>query len=603
MPSPPIVPIAFSPARDTGNSSSPSNLSSESSTPSRSRISSRVFSGSVRGSRTPSLIIPVVSTSGTAEELEKDNDLVDIDVNLNDAETIQETDSQPGFFNEPSSPKLPARPPATPKRPNANDFKPESPEEYGMERVEGLEFSPASIHTSKTRHSARHDDGNDMGETLDSVLGKHSDSEPISVQNEKYLIANRENQIKHVVALLQKANLVVPDGVYFQKLRSSNSYIEVESELQAGSYDTGDFPTLFTLLLNSLRVAETAFSHASKLNPQTEKKLDTTIAGLPFLVNSSSEQKARFKSDISSIYSVLETIGELSIDEYVDINTNSVATVNPNALVAAFVFRFASKNILPQALVLALLLDTFIVKVSEESKEFSFLLLRAVEESDPSFFLYEKNPLGYVNSLIQSNEFWLNLVEQLFTNDKVSNVHPLGLTITLRNIVIHGTNSLVEVIVGLKNQLEIFGGDISKVDGPPLPVHCNILRYHREYTILNDSAASQLTSHTLEKLSAKHDELESILSRKKHAYDELLNNYKQLNEEKMSVSSKINKHKVENEKLAALKRQLAAQVEQALGQFDVIKQTMEKNRRVQELNETMVKEIDRLKKENKKLKS
>ena len=60
---------------------------------------------------------------------------------------------------------------------------------------------------------------------------------------------------------------------------------------------------------------------------------------------------------------------------------------------------------------------------------------------------------------------------------------------------------------------------------------------------------------------------------------------------------------MENEKLAALKRQLAAQVEQALGQFDVIKQTMEKNRRVQELNETMVKEIDRLKKENKKLKS
>lgn len=128
-----------------------------------------------------------------------------------------------------------------------------------------------------------------------------------------------------------------------------------------------------------------------------------------------------------------------------------------------------------------------------------------------------------------------------------------------------------------------------------------MVRFHREFLILNDSAVSQLVSYSLEHLSAKNQELESTLVERQKAYNELLHNYKQLNEEKISVAGQIEKANSENAALAAERRSLNAQVEEALGRFDVIKQTMEKNKRVQELNDSMSKEIERLTKENQRL--
>lgn len=549
------------------------------------RVSTRNVSAQLRNSRTASLIIPVMASSPSDDGNEDDekDDIVDLSVRVGDGRKEEAV---------PDSPALPMRPPRTPTRPS-NEFQPETLDMYGMDRIKGSEFSPITERRSRKSFASSEHGNSTSGDA----------EEPFLVLKERYLIQSRKYQVDYVVNMLTKSNLTVSSSVYFEKLHSSNDYIEVLSEIRTGSFDTGNLPILYSLLLNSLKLKENSFQvRHDTFDNETEAKFDATIDGLSPLLRSTPQQKQQFKNDLMKVYSLLTVTKKMPSEEPEENKVQQ--TIEPNAFVAAFVYRCASHNILAQAVIVALLIDEFIVKPNERSREFHFLLLRSIEAVDQEKLLAESektNPVAYVMKLISSSKFWCNLVLLLFKNDISTANHPLGLTNVLHRFVIYGVNSLVEVIVNLRYELGIFQPADDSDAADAKKDNCDLLRFHREFLILNDSAASQLVSYSLEHLSTKNQELQATLVERQKAYNELLHNYKQLNEEKISVGGQTEKARGENATLSAEKRSLNAQVEQALGQFDVIRQTMEKNKRVQELNDSMSKEIDRLTKENQRL--
>lgn len=591
----PLVPLSITPSindagdldssKDKRHSTQEQLKNSPSSVPPLpSRVPTRNISAQLRNSRTASLIIPVMASSPSNDEKEDEekDDIVDLDVSIDDSRRDETL---------PDSPALPTRPPRTPTRPSS-EFQPAALETYGMDRIKGSEFSPITERRSRRSFASfNHSDSENVEE------------EPFSVMKEKYLIQSRKYQVDYVINLLTKSNLTVANNVYFEKLHSSNDYIEVLSEIRTGSFDTGNLPILYSLLLNSLKLREDLFhiKHDS-FDDATNAKFDAIIDGLSPLLRSTEQQKLQFKNDLIRVYSLFTITSKVFSDDPQDTKVSN--SVDPNALVAAFVYRCASHNILPQAVIVALLIDEFVVKSNEGSREFHFLLLRSIEAVDEEQLLKQSeksNPVAYIMKLINSNKFWCDLVLLLFNNDISTPNHPLGLTNVLHRFIIYGVNSLVDVIVDLRYELGIFQSKGESINLSVKKNNSDLVRFHREFLILNDSAVSQLVSYSLEHLSAKNQELESTLVERQKAYNELLHNYKQLNEEKISVAGQKEKANSENAALAAERRSLNAQVEEALGRFDVIKQTMEKNKRVQELNDSMSKEIERLTKENQRL--
>ena len=630
----PIIPISFAPSPtppdrsphgsnaspvDTHhNSAAASNMTSQDSSPqSVSRMNSittskrgsgpnpgtRNISSHMRGSRTASLIIPVASAPDAIDDAnaKASNDFVDM--NVKSADTAYYGDDQgqdqgqgqvSTEKDEPSSPTLPKRPPQTPPRRLVSEFEPEKLDMYGMQRIPAPLFSPTSLRSSWSRASVEIQDGVEVDRAYEGELSFRGTTE-------RFLVHSRRSEVDHAIKLLTNANLTISNNEYFEKLHSSNNYIEALSEIRAGNFETANLPTVYSLLLNSLKIKEDAFQLDPDMDPSGVSKLDDIIEKLSFLLRSTKQQKQQFRNDLAKVYTLLRLVQSVP-----DENGNELPYISePNPLVIAFVYRCASKNILPQALIIALMIERYIACSCEESKEFQFLLLRSIESIDPRLLLQKfgdiTNPVVYVNNTIHSSQFWCDFVHQLFINDTKTKNHQFGLTKVLHSLVVHGVNSLIDVIVTLRCELELFG--CKKTDATEVckSQAVDIVRLHREYAILKDSANSQLTSETLEKLCYKNQELESILQDHQKAYNDLLNNYKQLNEEKMSVASLSLKAQSENDTLNAQKRSLVAQVDQSLGQFEVIKQTLEKNRRVKELNESMLKEIGRLEKENSRL--
>lgn len=603
------------PKNNYKHSSPSSNAHNTSRAPSATRKqANRNISAQMRGSRTASLIIPVMSSpndapgtimastgSGTLDDSQSEKeDYVDLNAfpatkqskgsfdSIND-DTINNTLITP----TPDSPPLPHRPPRTPTRPS-NEFTPEELDTYGLQRIPGSEFSPISVKSRKS---------------IDYSLSANNDTneEEFGVIKDRYLIQCRKTQIEKIIELLTKSKLCVSNDVYFNKLHSSNDYIEVLSELRTGSFLTANVPILYSLLLNSLKLKEDSFQKHQdyKFDKNTNEKFDTIINGLSPLLRSTDEQKLNFKNDLMKVYSLFSTINQTEIDQFT--GEPIQYPIEPNAFVAAFIYRCASRNILPQAVIVALLIDRYIIQQCETSREFHFLLLRSVEAIDTEALFKisrESNPLVYLDALLKSDKFWCDFVLLLFKNDFGKKNHQLGLTNVLHRFIIYGVNSLVDVIVELRKELGIFGYELQKFTSHTILKNtCDLVRFHREFLILNDSASAQMVSSTLDRLSLKSQDLEETLKSRQNEYNELLHNYKQLNEEKISVSQHIEKLTSENASLAAEKRSLSAQVDQALGQYDVIKQTMEKNKRVQELNDSMTKEIERLTRENQKLRA
>lgn len=575
-------------------SSPNTNSSSEASSPARNvrRIVSDRLKNQVRNSRTASLIIPVVNTdfvdedNNDTEDNKDTEDIVDIDATLNDGTSLSDNDESFLGHHGSKVPNLPSRPPKTPPRKplNLETREYEPVDQYGMDRENAAQFSPVTLR-GQIKETDNHDE--------DSSLHKKATFEE---RHEKFLTHSRKYQVDYVLELLTSAHLTIEDNVYFEKLHSSDVFIATLSQLRAGEYASANQPVLFTLILKSLKVGERIFNNKS--DKDEHELIDEVVDGLSFLINSPDDKKVEFKKDLLNVYSLFNTINDVKFQE-----GGSDERIIPNPLIAAFLYRCSSKYVMPQVLILALMLNEYVTSVNDESREFRFLLLRSIEAIDPQLLLNKidtfTNPLIYVNSLIDSNDFWLKLVKILCENEKQKKGHQYGLNTVLSNLVIYGVYSLIDVIVNLRHELEIFGVEEKstnfKLTTPDL------VRFHREFTMLNESGDSQLTNLTLDKLYSKNEEMQRILQEKTDAYNVLLNNYKQLNEEKMSVEDTITKYTDENVKLEATFTTLSAQVDQLLGQFDVIQQTVDKNERVKKLNESMKIEIERLKQENLKL--
>ena len=546
------------------------------------RVPSRGYNTHLRASRATSLIIPVVTNDHEEEEEEEEEednekrDIVDFNVNMS-------------LPSSPVSPKLPTRPPKTPDRKNSSEFQPQVLTTYGLDRVTGANFSPTSMNSKRSRKSSFKHFENDHDD-------HYNDYEPSLIDKiQKFYIQSRKSHVDEIIEILSNQDLTISGGEYLDKIHSSDSIIETLSQIRAGDYESTNLPILYSLLLKSLKIEENTFNFTPNVSYEIEKEIDQLIIELSFLLRSTNEQKLKLKNDFMKIYTLL-------------LKTN-ITNTKPNALVLSFMYRCGSKYVLPQTLILALIINKFILPLDDidSQQEFKFILLRTLESIDPTILLnitkQSSNPISYTNELLQSTKFWCDLVHQLYINDTNEKNHPYGLTKVLHNLIVYGIYSLIDVIIHLRHELNIFGCDKSnKQDTIDISSQNNsILNYHREFTILNESIESKLTSNELEKLSNKNQELEKVLEEHNKGYNELLNNYKQLNEEKISVTGLIDKVKDENETLKATKRSINAQVEQALSQYDVIKQTMEKNKRVQELNDSMKKEIERLVLENKRL--
>lgn len=614
-----------------------------------------------RNSRTHSLIIPVLSTperkssiinttsyTNTSSPDNKDNDDTDTDlVDMN----------QDTMIDLESSPKLPQRPPKLPPKiaiPENETYDSEFLENQHLDRLNGLEFSPTSIRSRKFSVS-----------TINSI-GIKSIEEPLTTINERFLIQSRKYQIETISSLLETADLTISKAEYYEKVHSSNSFVEIISEIHSGSFENPNIPILYSIILNSIKMKnmDVIFNNCllSKLDDKILNKFDDIILKLDPLLKSTYEQKLNFKNDLIKVYSLLnsihktnnnnnnnnsngdsdsgnsdvipekesedkigekEEIADTPSDEKSADNDDLVKETNttinrkmiePNALVAAFLYRCASPYILPQATVFATLINEFIFG---KKKEFHFLMLRAIESIDEKILIFNldenTNPLSYLISLFESNEFWCGLVLKLYENDKSSsasknsNVHRLGLTNVLHNVVIYGMYSLINTIIELRYELEIFG--LKKDDKPvnekedQKPLLLDLTRFHREFLVLQDTAESRLISDSLDQLSERNKDLKQQFEEKKKLYNELQQNFQQLNGEKISISGLIEKIESENVNLKAEKRSLEAKVEYALSQYDVIKQTVEKNKQVQQMNDSMRNEISRLEKEVAKLKT
>ncbi|TID30266.1 hypothetical protein CANINC_001146 [Pichia inconspicua] len=554
------------------------------------RIVSDRLKNQVRNSRTASLIIPVVNTDSMEnDDNNQIDDIVDFDTTLNDGTSLSDNDES--FIGHRSSnlPPLPSRPPKTPPRKPLNletrEYDPV--DQYGMEREKAAQFSPVTV------KSHMHEISNDQYDNHDDAISQKSTFEE---KRQKFLIHSRKYQVDYILDLFTSAHLTIEDNIFFEKLHSSDVFIATISQIRSGDYASANQSVLFTLLLKSLKVSEHVFS--SNNGEMENGLIDEMIDGLSFLINSPEDKKLKFRNDLLSVYSLFNAINEVKFQE--DGNDERIV---PNPLVAAFLYRCSSKFVLPQTLILALIINEYVTSVNDESREFRFLLLRSIETIQPELLLNRidtfTNPLVYVNSLLDSSDFWLNFVQILYEKEKKDKRHQFSINNVLTNLVIYGAYYLIDVIVNLRHELGIFG--VEQKPGNFANTTPDLVRFNREFMILNESGESQFTNLTLDKLYSKNEELQRILQEKTDAYNVLLNNYKQLNEEKMSVEDTISKYTDENLKLQATFTRLSAQVDQLLGQFDVIQQTVEKNERVKKLNETMKLEIERLKQENIKL--
>ncbi|VUG16350.1 DEBR0S1_14598g1_1 [Brettanomyces bruxellensis] len=478
-----------------------------------------------------SLLLGMSSSISTEEELESE-----------DKDTQKLADSGKSISNKSSdqeaAPKLVQIPKLPPRTPNqATDAQFDTPRNYGLDRVAGEAFELGS--PSKDQPADTFSDDN------------YGDEQPVIEKVLSSLLRERASEVDDVIHSIPE-KLRVSGEECLKKLHSSDELIEILSEVESGNFTNPDRETVFSLILGGFKIAD-----------EVE---NADITGLNVDL---------FKNTIKSLSLTKEFNEDQMVEDMMKICSIS-GEESPNPLVC---YIHTEIHSIKTCLVLELLMSRFVTSNSE----FEFLLLRSLETRNPQLIVkkYNSGELSLVKlkDLISSGNIWLDLI----TKVESSGMGPE----LVKNSVVYGFKSLIDPLVTC-----IISPEDEKLTD--LAVQSDLCKYHREYSIIKENSDAFSTDNTIVKERQTLKFFREDLKKKKQSYTDLLNNYKQLNEERFSNDSTLKKLKMENEELRKRLDDGKKELGSKLSDFEVIKINNDKNEEINKMNENLRHEIARV---------
>ncbi|ODV86770.1 hypothetical protein CANARDRAFT_178744, partial [[Candida] arabinofermentans NRRL YB-2248] len=387
--------------------------------------------------------------------------------------------------------------PALPKRPSSIlSHANRGGGKYGMKRTSIEDFELASpVHQ---KGHGRFPSLSKNGKSKSHLKNTHTQENEFKLQRDKnldYLVLSREAQVEAVYKQLDE-DLIVSNDVYYGRLRSNDSLIELMSEVEAGQFDHPDRSSLYSLILKTMKLQDDFLTISDS---------KTNVNSLP------SNTHPLLDDDLSKI-------------------NRLTGKSNLNPLVIALHTELKSPKI---------------------TSIFSLLFESAISSS------------------------------QLFTKLLPSVIHQM---------IVYGVHSIIDTLIAylfdaenlrkirIKSDLVNYSVEFNRLINPPPP----------KMIMSNDSLIQQ---------RAKLKSLTKELSTKNRRYDELLINYKQLNEERFNNDSILKKLQADHDKLKTEFNQKDAKLSSLLSNFEAIKQNNDKNIEISKMNELLKKDIAKLMRE------
>ncbi|KAG7826546.1 hypothetical protein KL909_000598 [Ogataea angusta] len=379
-----------------------------------------------------------------------------------------------------------------------------------------------------------------IGSPRDLEPGTHSRS-PAGLASDTRSLQQRtldlllENQTSRVVGLFYELpeDLKISDNEYYTQLNAQDHMIEVRSEVEARNFDNPDQLTVYRLWLKSMKL----------------KKLGAVTANNPELL----AQLESLEIETESIFPQLASVcGKLG-----------TKTLPP--LVTLVHSRLLDPEI---AFVLAQLYSKI------DMTRWVFMVLRSIERTDASILInwhqQHEDVADYVQRQLESAKFWRQLTAQ-------------ELDLVAHRVVIYGYDSIVGDVASM-----LCGGR------PKSSIESQLIWDDHEYELLNEPVREP---HDLLREQNKLHKLQVELETKRRQYTELLNNYKQLNEERFSNQTMIKKLEANNGQLRLKRNECERKLNAQLSNFEVIKVNNEKNAEIDKMNQKLRMDIDNVQSE------
>lgn len=261
------------------------------------------------------------------------------------------------------------------------------------------------------------------------------------------------------------------------------------------------------------------------------------------------------------------------------------------------------------------------IENKEIQDEFLFILIHCIENSNSKLLIdmlnNNINPIDKFKNILKSDKFWINFINKLIITNQFE--------FFINELLNNGIFNIINLILPNIEYLLSDDGESENDDDESSKLLSNFNPYKKfdfnyileEYKNLNKSIENESNdddidniedvkptstnkksqSYILKRLKYNNSRLIKDKENKHLKYGELLNNYKQLNEEKFSDESLISKLKIENKLLIENKKELNLKLDNLLLNFNVIKVNNDKNFKISKINNNLSIEISRLKNE------
>lgn len=261
------------------------------------------------------------------------------------------------------------------------------------------------------------------------------------------------------------------------------------------------------------------------------------------------------------------------------------------------------------------------IENKEIQDEFLFILIHCIENSNSKLLIdmlnNNINPIDKFKNILKSDKIWINFINKLIITNQFE--------FFINELLNNGIFNIINLILPNIEYLLSDDGESENDDDESSKLLSNFNPYKKfdfnyileEYKNLNKSIENECNdddidniedvkptstnkksqSYILKRLKYNNSRLIKDKENKHLKYGELLNNYKQLNEEKFSDESLISKLKIENKLLIENKKELNLKLDNLLLNFNVIKVNNDKNFKISKINNNLSIEISRLKNE------
>ncbi|ESW97017.1 hypothetical protein KL918_000628 [Ogataea parapolymorpha] len=341
-----------------------------------------------------------------------------------------------------------------------------------------------------------------------------------------------ENQTSRIVGLFYELpeDLKIPDSEYYTQLNAQDHLIEVRSEVEAKNFNNPDQLTVYKLWLKSIKL----------------KKFGVVTASNPELLAQLESAQIETESIFPQLASVCGKLGTKSLPP----------------LVLLIHSRLQDPEI---TFILAKLYSKI------DMTRWVFMVLRSVERTNASMLITWHQKHGdvaeFVQKQLESAKFWKQLTAQ-------------ELDLVTHRVVVYGFDSIVGDVASM-----LCGGR------PKRGIESHLIWDDHEYELLNEPLKEP---HDLLREQNKLHKLQVELETKRKQYTELLNNYKQLNEERFSNQTMIKKLEANNGQLRLKRNECERKLNAQLSNFEVIKVNNEKNAEIDKMNQKLRLDIDRV---------